>query len=388
MSILNSNSPAGLAATSVVEAFKTGVMVNGLVKRSDSLISYTKECRIEPITLVEDKLTYLPYLGDILQTANSMFAGYYLQAISMDAVVGGCSVLKRLDKFNPERSPYLHTLESYNIGLPKFGLEANINSMLGMPPDPKDSIKSIKDAKEKSQEFFLKEKNEKEHIQGHNRETLVNIKEANNIAVGKLLEVELKHEDKTLKLPVAVRLNIKTIDNPSLLHILSLGKDNKSAKERYHGWRSGELQFWRDIVFAEDLIKAHRNTLAKDKSGVYAELMRKKNNNILAMALSKDLSVGTASNIIVISDKTRKELEFNVGGKLSDFNVRSKIFSETYMMLMFVVDAEYEHVTIYHRGLNMSTDMSLKEIKVANKNDSSMITDVLKAFVSGHAPTF
>ena len=85
------------------------------------------------------------------------------------------------------------------------------------------------------------------------------------------------------------------------------------------------------------------------------------------MALSKDLSVGTASNIIVISDSTRKELEFQVGGKLSDFNVRSKIFSETYMMLMFVVDAQYEHVTIYHRGLNMSTDMSLKEIKVPIK---------------------
>ena len=154
---------------------------------------------------------------------------------------------KTFDKFNPERSPYLHTLESYNIGLPKFGLEADINSMLGMAPDPKNSIKSILKIVEKGQEFSLKKRWERTH-QGHGRETLVNIKEANNIAVGKLLEVELKHEDKTLKLPVAVRLNIKTIDKPSLLHILSLGKTiNPLKKDIMAGvlvnCNSGEILF-------------------------------------------------------------------------------------------------------------------------------------------------
>ena len=50
------------------------------------------------------------------------------------------------------------------------------------------------------------------------------IKDANNIAVGKLIEVELVHNERTLRLPIAIRLNTKTIDTQSLLHILGIVK--------------------------------------------------------------------------------------------------------------------------------------------------------------------
>ena len=353
------------SAIAAAQAFKTGVQVAGAFQRTDSLIAYTQDCRVEPITLIDEKVMYLPYLGDILQTANSIFAGYYLQAVSLDAVVGNIQVLKRLDKFNPTRSPYLHSFEDFKDGLPKFGVEAYDAMMNKTTPDAK-----IEEATGKSK-FDSKA-----------------VKDANNLAVGKLIEVTLTHNDQTMVLPIAIRLNTKTIDNQSLLHILGNSKDNKSQKERYHGWKSGELQFWRDIVLCEDLVKAHRTTLAKDKSGIYAEMMKRRNNNAVATVMSKELSVATASAITIISDSTRKELEYQIGGKLSDFRTRERIFSDTYMMLMFVVDAEYEHVTIYHRGMNVATDMSVKEMKIAGKNDSSMITDVLKAFVSGHAPTF
>lgn len=395
---LITNPHAQLAATSVVEGFKTGVMVQGMIERSDSLISYTRDCRIEPITLIDERVAYLPFLGEVLQTANSIFAGYYLQAVSLDAVIGNINVLKRLDKFNPTRSPYVHTFEDFKEGLPKFAVEAvdDYGNYFdpNMSPKERDSLTKMQDdltrqreTKNRIQQAIGGKPGEASMVKG-NYDNIKTIKDANNMAVGKLIEVTLTHNDKTLTLPIAIRLNTKTIDSQSLLHILGNTKDNKSAKERYHGWKSGELQFWRDIVFAEDLIKAHRTTLAKDKSGVYAEMMKRRNGNIVAAAMSKELSVGTASNITIISDATRKEVEYAIGGKLSDFRVRNRIFNDTYTMLLFVIDAEYEHVTIYHRGLNVATDMSVKEMKIANKNDSSMITDVLKAFVSGHAPTF
>lgn len=388
------------SALAIADAFKKGIYIAGTLERSDSLVSYTQDCRIEPITLIDEKVMYLPFLGDILQTANSIFAGYYLQAVSLDATIGSVQVLRRLDKFNPTRSPYLHSFEDFKEGLPKYGIEAmdDYGNSIGDEKqrrqqekdreDREDRLNTFKERTWKDEDRKYEQDRRQMHLTGASRDTIKNIKDANNMAVGKLIEVELVHNDKTLRLPIAIRLNTKTVDNQSLLHILGNSKDNKSAKERYHGWKAGELQFWRDIVMCEDLIKAHRTTLAKDKSGIYAEMLRRKNGNSLAMAMSKELSVGTASAITIISDSTRKELEYQIGGKLSDFNIRSRIFADTFMMLMFVVDAEYEHVTIYHRGMNMSTDMSVKEMKIANKNDSSMITDVLKSFISGHAPSF
>lgn len=377
------------SAISVAEHFKKAVNVTGMVARSDSLIAYTKDCRVEPITLIDEKIMFLPALGEILQTANSIFAGYYLQAVSIDAVIGDIKVLKRLDKFNPTRSPYLHSFEDFKEGLPKYGIESD--PLMGHGSFSGNSS----DKKETEKEKLDRIKFEQDNADRLDRKKMGNgsfdtktIKDANNIAVGKLIEVELVHNERTLRLPIAIRLNTKTIDTQSLLHILGNSKDNKSAKERYHGWKSGELSFWKDIVLCEDLIKAHRTTLAKDKSGVYAEMMARRNGNILAMAMSKELSVGTASSIVVMSDSTRKDLEYQIGGKLSDFRTRERIFNDSYMMLMFVIDAEYEHATIYHRGLAVATDMSFKEMKNASKNDNTMITDVLKAFVSGNAPSF
>lgn len=364
---------AALTAIQVAQNFKdvanSAMMINGEYQRSDSLISYTNTCRVEPITLVDEKCAYLPFLGEILQTAHSIFAGYYLQAVSLEAVIGSVQVIKRLDKFSPNRSANIPTFEDFKDGLPKYGVEA-YDSMMNHIPDK------------------APEKNIKPTTMTGSGDSLRTIKDANNMAVGKVIEITLTHEDRSISIPIAIRLNTKTIDNQSLLHILGQSKQNKTAKDRYHGWKSGELEFWKDIVLCEDLIKAHRTTLAHDKSGTYAEMRNRATKNASAAAMSKEFSVGTASAITIISDSTRKELEFQIAGKLSDFKTRQQVFEDCYMMLLFVVDAEYEHVTIYHRGLNMSTDMSLREMKLANKNDGGMITDVLKAFISGHAPTF
>lgn len=400
-------------AIEVAQIFKTGHDAYKDFKKSDSLISYTNTCRVEPITLIDEKCKFLPFLGDVLQTAHSIFAGYYLQAVSLEAVIGSVQVIKRLDKFSPSREAFMPSFEDFKNGLPKYGIEADplmntsngtLDPMMGgVSPTvkhpgttgsgntPHDDLQAARDEEEYQRQQTLNNRTDKkyndQHMTGYG-DSLKTIKDASNMAVGKIIEITLTHEDRTLTLPIAIRLNTKTIDNQSLLHILGQSVDNKSAKARYHGWRSGELEFWKDIVFMEDLIKAHRTTLAKDKTGTYAELRKRATNNANKAVMSGEFSVGTASAITIISDSTRKDLEFRIGGKLSDFKTRQRVFEDCYMMLLFVIDAEYEHCTIYHRGLSMSTDMSLREMKLANKNDSGMITDVLKAFVSGHAVSF
>ena len=88
-----------------------------------------------------------------------------------------------------------------------------------------------------------------------------------------------------------------------------------------------------------------------------------------------------------MSQSSAKELEREVGGRLKDFRTREKIFKNTYAMLMAVVDPSWDHVTFYHRSIELATDMSVKELQVSNKNKGPDVGEILKAYQLGNSPS-
>jgi hypothetical protein len=44
-------------------------------------------------------------------------------------------------------------------------------------------------------------------------------------------------------------------------------------------------------------------------------------------------------------------------------------------------------VTIYHRSLEIPTQVSIKELKTANKGSGPDVAEILKAYQLGNAPT-
>lgn len=150
-------------------------------------------------------------------------------------------------------------------------------------------------------------------------------------------------------------------------------------------WRAGQLQFIRDIVMMQDLIDEHKKLLNKDTSGVYAEIMRRRRNNSVSEILTGNVSIGAASNIVVISKRTAQAVERMGNGRLSDFAFRQAIFNDSYVLLLFVVDEELERVTIYHRDNKIPTQMSLKELKNSNKGSGPDVMEILKAYQLGSA---
>ena len=87
-----------------------------------------------------------------------------------------------------------------------------------------------------------------------------------------------------------------------------------------------------------------------------------------------------------MTKQTAAQLEADVGAKLSDFHTRERIFENTYVMLMVVVDTEWEQITIYHRTMALPTQLTVKEIKSVNRKGVD-VAEVLRAYQLGHAPT-
>lgn len=356
------------AGATGMEAFRQ-VAQFMITATQNSLIEFTKPTRVEPLVVVDHDVLNHDLTPIAMQTFQSLFAAYYLQAAALVCNVQRISTLKTLDKLNPNRDwkqsalhgTLLNALESYQDRLPFYAdipaLEAD-----GDSKTPKNSVT-------------------------FNEDTYSTVQELSSLAVGKLLQVEIVDGDKKATVPVQLRLIPSTMPSTNLVHMLSLNNENElSIRERYHAWRSGRIQFVRDFVLCLDLMKAHRKNLMSDKDGVYSNIVTRNRSQMLSTIVSGDPSVATASNIVLISDLTALELETAVGGKLKDFKTREKIFAETSIMLLGVIDKQWERLTIYHRSIPEYSEYSKAELKASNKGNGPDVSEILKAYQVGAAP--
>lgn len=373
-----------------------------------SLIGYVKSTRVEPLVLIDQAAQHLPYIEDILKAHLAIFSAYYLQAVSLSVNVGKINVAKLFDHLNPDRSApstsdmilkginsfesaALVTESNYRRGLPKLrvtpdntGLEAIILS-----DDDEDRIGKTGDeidartGNKPSWSGVGEASNAKAGAKGLNAVT-----EEGNLVVGNLLQVEIEHDKQKATIPISIRLVANPMRSDVLAHILSRNERDLSIKERIHELYSGQIKFFKDLVMCQDLIDEHRSTLMKDKSNQYAEILKRRQNNRKAAWVSKKPSVADASNIVIMTEGTRNAVEANCGGRLKDFRTRERIFDATYLMIMAVIDTQFETVTIYHRGIALPTVASVKAMKLNGKKSSTDIGEILKAYQLGNTPTF
>jgi hypothetical protein len=347
----------------------TGALANELTggitgSRPASLIEASQATRVEPITLIDSRVEHLPYITDVLQALTSIFTGYYLQAASLSINIGKIDVVKFLDRLNPSRDPWVGVLstealllreDSYQtqlpvmgqpIGLENFGLEA---SQVG------DNAKEIR--------------------------------ENTNLSVGKMVEVTIDQGDQKATFPINIRLIASVIDPTVLSHILTDGAKDVSLAERWHLFRANQIEFIRDLILCQDLIDERKKILIRDK-GQYAEILKRRRNNAISTFVTGNTSLATASNIVVVSQETINEIQRNQGFKLSSTAVRERIFKDTYLMLMVVIDANHDYVTIYHRSIDTPTELTVRQIKSSAKGSGPDITEILKAYQLGNSPSY
>lgn len=349
-------------ASAAVTALGLAAKLPELLRKTTpgSLVEFTRPTRVEPIVLVDERLSYQPYAADIMHALASMFSGYYLQAVALSVNVGKVETLKLLDSLNPNRTAVsglgLLSLESYQhqlptpgetVGLEHYGLENDATS---------------------------------------GRDALKTVGESTNLSVGKMLEVHIESEGQKATFPVQVRLLANLVKSPDLVHILTGAAKDRSFRGRLAQLMTGQISFVREFLFAQDLIDEYRTTSIKDPGGIWNAVMRRQSRNRLSALLSGTPSVADASNMLVFTEETRKEYERAAGGRLKDYRTRERIFSNSTMMLMVVVDTEWEQVTIYHRGMDIATELSVKEIKSANKGSGPDVTEILKAYQLGQTP--
>lgn len=341
--------------------------------RSKSLVDYTKSTRSEPITLLSRELAAYAAISDVMQSLVSIYSGFYLQSIAIAVNVGRVDVIRVLDKVNPNRDP----IEAGGLWI-DTGLSNESYQLPGLEPAAtrRVSLESFRDLEESAV------------VSRYDRNSIDILSASSNLAVGKVFNVEISDQGQTASIPVSVRLLVAPLEQDVFLNILTHASKDNSVKESFYGIKSGRRKLISDGVFALDLIREHRKTLMKDKSGQYEAILKRANKNRISGIVSLNPSVATASNIAVISKNDARILEGEVKGKISDSKVRNRIFDNTYLMLLVIVDTDFDMVTIYYNGIEQPTQLSVRDLKTVNKGNNMDVAEITRLLMLGQAPRY
>ena len=341
---------------------------NNSLMPNSSLIDIASVARVEPITMVDADVINIPEISNITQTLETLFSGYYLQAVNIMSTIGDVSVASKLGPLNPNRKMGLESLrEEANVALTMEEFKFRL------PSSKKHPALSL-------------ENNEGKPVALQDK-TLEKINESANLSVGKIYNVQLKHNNLTVTIPVSIRLMVNVIPSRMMVDLFTYRNNfDLDMKERFHDWRSGRLAFFGDLILCNDLIDKRRRAGIRDKSGIMGQINSRESKNFVAGFVSGKGSVATASNLAIISTDTLEHVELELNGKLSNSKVRAAMFENTNLMILAVVDKGYERVVFYHRGIETTTSVSFQELKNSGKRGGTDVSDILKAYVSGSSP--
>ena len=325
-----------------------------------SVADVAKLTRVEPLVIVSPDCMNLDYMPSINQSLLSLFCAYYLQAVDILSNVHSVEIVKFLDKLNPNRDSTGFLLsdtitqrnESYTHSLPIPGVQMRMEAL---KPE--------------------------------------NLHEAVNLSVGRLLDVciSTKNENNLeakANLKIAVRLMVSSIPEASILSILANGTMDSTASERFHAWRSGKLEFIRDLILCQDIIDEKMKMAISDTSGTGAEIHRRVANNRRFGILSNNPSLATASNIFVVSEEVASQIEYKAGGKLTNYGTRQKVFETSYAMIIVVVNRETGRCKFFVRNQPDYSTLSRKEIESAGKGKGPDVMELFRTLQTASFSNF
>lgn len=383
MSIIAGVVTLGTALTSVYAAINSGgkakvgsaeVDVGKLKKLgmnigTNDLISLTKVCRMEPLVLMDDRLKFNPIMTDLLQVTTSLVAGYYMQAFAIIGNVSAINVIGTLDKLNPSRTGIgLNSID--DVKSHKITLGGDITTSF-----LKEGLLAIEEEKKNDSITYKTDKS-----------SVAELTQVTNLAVGKMIKVTISGNGESVEVPITIRLKPITTDQTSIVTTLAVSGSNDTVKARWMRFKAGELTF-SNLILGDDVILKHKAALINDKSGFYAEVVRRANGNAAKGLATGNLSLATDSNIIVISADTALKASRELGGPLSDFAVREGVFKTIHSNMLIVVDDQRDLVNFYYRGERLPNTLSASDLKMMNKGGGGPdIMSIFTAFQENKIP--
>ena len=358
------------ALTTIANALKKTTEVLG---NSTSLIDKAKGLQVEPLTLVDSSLVHdSEIMPDVMQTLQSQFTGFWLQAADVVGNVESAKAIATLDRLNPNRdASYRNMVENAQKAYSREHLYASQEAYtFGLPTNNSHTVKvaAVENSKNNDR-----------------------IHEVANLAVGKMVNVCLTTGQDATGQPVrrefrvAIRLMTMEMAQDTCLRLVGDQSTSFDMMRRIRSWMNNDIGL-ADLVFGIDLIKERKRQLLADKDGVYEEVRRRQLGHKRAGLFSGSTSVAEISNLVVLSKETTEMIQAKHGLDVTDSGDRDKIMNNMQAMILVVVDRMNLRVHFYYHGIRNGSSMGVNDIRIANrKQNGPDLMDIFNQLKEGNA---
>lgn len=345
----------------------------------DSYDSLVKNTRVEPFCIMDHTLVGLPYTETLYHVTLNILIGYYLQAVSLLNVGNGIPPVKMLRQLSPEGG--ILSMESINTESFYIGM---LNDSMTTEATDRSGQKSRGDGRRYTHRAVTEEPTVEDGA--YVKKTSVLEVKKSNILVGKTLTIDFDNGVRVAPINVTVRYDIIETPAPLIVDYLATGSPDQSFAVRLRQLRAGKLKFWSDFVFAGDLLDKQRQLMLMDKNNVIKNIVERRGKGLVNAASGGGRNYGISSNCLIISTSTLKQAEGILKGDISNDRVRTNLFNELSLLLLVVVDKEYERFTFYFRNKPMPTTVNLKVLKSGLGGDKEDSLEALAKALGGNRP--
>lgn len=301
-----------------------------------SLVDAIKPLLVDPTFIVNSSLSENEHIHDAVKVILQVFSAYYFQAFTYMATVKDVKVKKELGKLSTVRKP-------------RPGMFGNV------------SIEADKQGKPSGK---------------------VTIQDGMELSVGKILELKLTMDNGIdVTLPVLIRANTVYATTESLMSISGALEYDSTLSRRWDEWRSGGITFWKDFVFASDLIANKKKLVVRDTEDIYTDVHSKANAASTKYVMTGEAQYGGLYNVMVVTESDLKSYEYKSGGKFTSSVIRDKFFSLNKILMLVVMDRDWDRMVIYTRDLDGYTTVGFSHLLKKSKQSMDM-KDILGSFMN------
>ena len=218
-------------------------------------------------------------------------------------------------------------------------------------------------------------------------QALKGLNEANNLAVGRWIQVTLTLQGHQVEIPVALRMRPMFAATIIMRELIAYGDIKESWSERWLRFKAGELSF-KDWLLQSDRIRHQKKLVTLDKNGILMDMIKRRSKNFEAAVKSGQPSLGGASAMFIASKDTMDYVQSVTGHNFDNEEIRELFFAANSAMMVVVVDDRWDRVTTYTRGVSVGSDYSIRDFAKFGKGDGPDIMEIFKAYQMGSAPRF
>lgn len=384
---------AGIASTiaMVKNTWKKGT--------TPSLTAYTKQANIMSRLYIEDSILRDDICVPLVGVLNQLYVGYILAALNMDACCSnGRTVREQFQTVATENQNVVKDiLENFGTNKYKPSLEAG-PVVEEEPATQRLPVSRVIEITMQGVSVLNEKTTTDSGYIDNNSGDIKRVGEDDKDTTSLRKDVELNQKQSTyqFKAYLFVQL-IPYILKPEIVDGYIGANFTPPISARWKAYKAGEISFWKDFVFAGDLIKKQAKILKKDKDNIIGDMLNRQHSalfkwweGLFGMAAGGHGSHNTANTMLITNkitfDRACRENRINFADKTQ----RQKFFNKTWSMLICVVDPLYNTVDMYFNGLDVKGTYTFAMInKVGAKgSDSFDLKEVMSAFSQGMSPKF